>query len=211
MNTRDYKISAAGEVYHIYNRGNSKNNIFFQEEDYNFFLTRLRQNLFPSTVKLNRYNRMQLLPENSFSLLSYCLMPNHFHLLIKQNLEISPSKLILKICTSYSKYFNKKYEHVGHVFQDRFKQILVDHNDYLIWLTAYIHQNPKVSGLVTKLDEYSWSSYREYLDKPSYDLCSKELILSQFKNRKDFLDSTEAVYEIIKTRKDLEHLMLDNG
>jgi len=154
---------------------------------------------------------MQLLPENSFSLLSYCLMPNHFHLLIKQNLEISPSKLILKICTSYSKYFNKKYEHVGHVFQDRFKQILVDHNDYLIWLTAYIHQNPKVSGLVTKLDEYSWSSYREYLDKPSYDLCSKELILSQFKNRKDFLDSTEAVYEIIKTRKDLEHLMLDNG
>ncbi len=210
MNTRDYKQTGVGEIYHIYNRGNFKNNIFINREDYQFFLLRLRQNLFPETYEKNRYYRIQPLPSGSFTLLAYCLMPNHFHLLIKQNNEIPPSKLILKLCTSYSKYSNKKYKHVGHVFQDRFRQIIVDDNDYLTWLAAYIHLNPKVAGLIKNSAEYIWSSYPAYLNSQS-DLCDTALIGNQFKNIQDFKEFTESSYEIIKSKKDMEDLLLDKG
>lgn len=117
MKNRDYKQFGAGEYYHVYNRGNGKQNIFLDNDDFSFFLWRLRQNLFPSAEDGGR--RVQL-PADSFSLISYCLMPNHFHFLIKQNSDIPTSKLLLKICTSYSIYFNKKYNRFGHVFQDQF-------------------------------------------------------------------------------------------
>ncbi|MEK9209095.1 MAG: transposase, partial [Patescibacteria group bacterium] len=114
MLTRDYKSSAPGEYYHAYNRGNAKEPVFLDDDDYRFFLLRLDQNL-SSDIAVNRHFRP--LPPNSFSLISYCLMPNHFHLLLRQDRDIPTSKLIGKICTSYSMYFNKKYGRVGHVFQ----------------------------------------------------------------------------------------------
>ena len=117
MFTRDYKTFAPGEFFHIYNRGNNKQDIFIEDSDYEFFMLRLKQNLYPD--KFDEL-KIQPLPSNSFSLISYCLMPNHFHLLIRQNSEIPTSKLMLKICSSYSKVFNKKYERVGHIFQDQF-------------------------------------------------------------------------------------------
>lgn len=111
MGNRDYKNFGAGEYYHIYNRGNGKQDIFLSQDDFNFFILKLNQNLFPIIYK-QRYFRSPPLPENCFSLICYCLMPNHFHLLIRQNKEITTSKLILRVCTSYSKYFNKKYDKV---------------------------------------------------------------------------------------------------
>src|SRR3989338_5281062 len=103
-------------------------------------------------------------------------MPNHFHLLLRQNLDIPTSKLLLRVCTGYSKYFNKKYEKVGHVFQDQFKQITVGDNDYLRWLSCYIHQNPKVAGMVKKLGHYRWSSFREFIGKDFSGICEKDII-----------------------------------
>ena len=208
MNTRDYKQSGANEFYHIYNRGNLKDSIFLDDDDYQFFLLRLHQNLFPEKWSKNRYNRIQPLPPNSFSILSYCLMPNHFHILIRQNRELSPGKLILKLCTSYSKYFNKKYDRVGHLFQDRFRQILVDDDEYLKWLGAYIHLNPKTASLVKKTSDYRWSSYPEYLNG-NEGFCSKLFLTEQFKNKNDFYEFTETAYEPIKNKKGLEHLLLD--
>ncbi len=206
MNNRDYKNCSPGEFYHIYNRGNAKNDIFINDEDFKFFLLRLRQNLFPDE---DSNNRIQHLPKGSFSLISYCLMPNHFHFIIKQNSEIPTSKLILKVCTSYSKYFNKKYERVGHVFQDRFKQVHINDNSYLIWLVAYVHQNPKVTGLIKNLKDYPWSSYRDFLGERGDNLCDKEIILSQFKNIKDFESFVEDSYDIIQDKKSLDQFMMD--
>ena len=208
MGTRDYKQFSAGEYYHIYNRGNNKNEIFLDSEDFNFFILRLRQNLFPkqSTKKF----RTQPLPDGAFSLINYCLMPNHFHLLVKQNGELPTSKLILRVCTSYSKYFNKKHQKIGHVFQDQFKQALIDDNSYLMWLSAYIHQNPKVAGLVTDLNKYMWSSYPNFTGYTKDDLCEKEIILSQFNNSsREYQNFVETSYEVIKERKDIECLLLD--
>lgn len=209
MNTRDYKQSCAGEFYHIYNRGNSKNPIFLDNDDFQFFLLRLHQNLFPEEWTKNRYYRIQPLPPDSFSLVSYCLMPNHFHFLIRQNREFTTGKLILKLCTSYSKYFNKKYDHVGHVFQDRFKQINIADNEYLLWLSAYIHLNPKTSALVKNLRDYLWSSYGEYVNDSIKGLCNKSFIMDQFKNIKSLVEFTESADEIIKSRKQLDDLLID--
>ncbi len=215
MNNRDYKKFAPNCFYHIYNRGNAKEDIFLNKDDYGFFLLRLREYLFPqenrrvSSVVTGRYKRKQF-PEKSFSLLSYCLMPNHFHLLIRQNSLVSISKLLAKISTSYSKYFNKKYERVGHTFQDAFKAVLVVSDAQLLWLSAYIHQNPNVGGLVTKLSDYPWSSYLDYAGTRNGTLVDKSFILQMFggsiKNYEKFvLESFSKIYE----RKDLEHLLLD--
>src|SRR5205809_297696 len=120
MKNRDYKKFGAGEYYHVYNRGDGKENIFLDDQDFMFFMLRLRQNLVPDE---GSKDRIKSLPPNSFSLVSYCLMPNHFHFLLRQNADIPTTKLMTKVCTSYSMYFNKKYNKVGHVFQDQYKQI----------------------------------------------------------------------------------------
>ncbi len=83
-----------------------------------------------------------------------------------------------KICTSYSMYFNKKYERVGHVFQDQFKQVSIDTNRYFLWLASYIHQNPVKAGIAKLPEQYAWSSIAEYVGEA--DLCDTKCILEQF-------------------------------
>lgn len=198
MFTRDYKTFVPGEFFHIYNRGNNKQNIFIDDSDYEFFMLRLKQNLYP-----DRFDelKIQQLPSGSFSLISYCLMPNHFHLLVRQNSEISTSKLMLKICSSYSKVFNKKYERVGHLFQDQFKQILINGDEYLKWIIAYICQNPKVAGLVKNPIDYKWSSYSEHVnDFMNRGVCDNEIVKELFKGQ-NIADFIETSYDIIKNNK----------
>ena len=210
MGIRDYKQFGIGEYFHVYNRGNGKNKVFLDKEDYKFFILRLNQNLFPDIYK-TKYSYSTPLPKNSFSMICYCLMPNHFHFLIKQNRDIPISKLMLKVCTSYSKYFNKKYDSVGHIFQDQFKQVWVDDNSYLVWLSAYIHENPGVAGLVSNSSDYNWSSYSDFVGLNRGPIkCNREIILEQFANPKDYYDFVDSSAEIIKERKDLESFLLDS-
>jgi putative transposase len=226
MNNRDHKEFAPGEFYHVYNRGNGKMNIFRDEEDFNLFLFRLEENLFPiqntgsaeerllQRKKMqqkypNRYIRKEL-PANAFGVVSYCLMPNHFHMLIKQNSDVPVSKLLSKVCTSFSKYFNKKYNGVGSVFQDRFKAIHVDNDDYLLWLSAYIHQNPAVAGLVRNINDYKHSSYLDYISDRNHRVCDTSLILGMFGDKKgDYVKFVKDSFELIKEKKELSDLFLD--
>ena len=224
MNNRDYKQFVADNYYHVFNRGNGKQNIFLDSEDYEFFLLRLKENLFPKTTiplmtvirgenKTNSHTTYvrKLLPPNSFDLICYCLMPNHYHFLIKQNGDTSIAKLIAKVCTGYSKYFNKKYEHSGHLFQDKFRAVLVDSNEYLLWLSAYIHDNPKTAGLVKKLSNYPWSSYNDYVSEQEGDLCEDDIIMSQFKNKNDYKKFVEESGQLIleKKKENLKDLFID--
>lgn len=207
MNHRDYKQYGVGGYYHIFNRGNGKQDIFLDKDDFSFFLWRLQQNLFPMAEDKSRIIQ---LPAGSFSLISYCLMPNHFHFLLKQNTEITTSKLLTKICTSYSKYFNKKYDRSGQLFQDQFKQVRVDSNEYLVWLSAYIHQNPKVAGLVQNLEEWKWSSYPSFITGFNHNhLCDRQIILNQFKNQNDYRNFVLNNFEVMKRRKETEHMLID--
>ena len=172
-----------GEIYHVYNRGVNKADIFKAQKDYEVFLSRLKENLFPEFVDKKKLSwlekRRKLLPPNSFDLICYCLMPNHFHLLIQQKTDLPITKLISKICTSYAICFNKKHGRVGAVFQDQFKAVLVENNEQLLWTSYYIHKNPTEADIVINLKDYKWGSYSEYFDKEnSFKLCKKILLLS---------------------------------
>jgi putative transposase len=192
MKNRDYKQFEKGGIYHIYNRGVGKMKIFGDEKDFKVFLYRLKENLFPLKkeedfiLKRKIYKR-KLLPQKSFDLICYCLMPNHFHLLIQQKTDLPISKLILKVCTGYSMYFNKKYDRVGSLFQGIFKAVPIENNEQLLWTSLYIHENPQKSGLVKKIEDYKWSSFLDYTETNRDTLCKKDILLGQFNSPKSYL------------------------
>jgi REP element-mobilizing transposase RayT len=215
MKNRDYKHFAKDCHYHVYNRGNAKMDIFLDNEDYETFLALLRENILGKELveraalyKGSIYLR-KLLPPGSFNLLSYCLMPNHVHLQIHQVGEIPVSKLIGKVCTSYSMRFNKKYDRVGHVFQDRFKAVLIEDDGQMRWLSAYIHSNPKVANLVDDLGEWKYSSYPDYLNDTGDKLCNTDFILSQFSNKESYKLFIEDSIDQIESRKNLNIALLE--
>ena len=134
-----------------------------------------------SKVLFDKANRVRIkpLPQGAFSILCYCLMPNHYHFLIRQNTDVRVDKLISKICTSYAKYFNLKYKHIGNVFQDRFKAKIVENDSYLTYLSAYIHNNPD--------DPLKWeySSFPDYLGLRQGQICDKTFLLGMFNNNSE--------------------------
>ena len=199
MKNRDYKDFASDNIFHIYNRGNNKEKIFFDEQDYKAFLFRLGLCLGFTEEEINKekliampYSRIRITDtdKKDFKLHVFCLMPNHFHLLIEQIGDIPISKLISKLCTSYAKYINKKYKRVGHVFQDQFKAVLIKDNPQLMWTSAYIHINPVKDKLVKNPEEYKWSSYRDFVSDRNLPIVDKELMNSIFGNQNNFTKET---------------------
>jgi len=155
-------------VYHVMMRGNGKSDIFIDNEDRYKFLDIL-------------YNKKEL---SEYSLYAYCLMSNHVHLLIKENVE-SLSQCLKRINISYACYFNKKYERIGHFFQDRYRSECIETDSYLLSALRYIHNNPVKAKIAMGPGDYSWSSYNIYLDivKDLY-LIDKDEILSLFSKNK---------------------------
>jgi putative transposase len=173
MKNRDYKIFIPNGYYHIYNRGSDKQVIFVDETDYLNFLKRLKLVLgLASSSTLN----IKPLPPHSFSFLSYCLMPNHFHFLIRQNTNVGIPNLISKLCTSYCMYFNKRHKRVGPLFQDTFKAKMVDSDQYLSYLSAYIHNNP------AEPLQHAYSSLPDILGLRNGTIADKNTLLGWFNN-----------------------------
>jgi len=179
--------------------------IFRDDQDYFNFMKRLILTLGVESPTLQRASlqglRIQPVDKDAFSVVCYCLMPNHFHLLLRQNKNLSISKLMTKLCSSYSKYFNKKYDHVGHLFQDQFKAVLIENDEYLTWLSAYIHQNPKVASMVDDPRQYKWSSYSDFAGLDNILVCNKEIILDKFVDLKEYVTYVEDAYEPIRRGK----------
>lgn len=179
---------AAGYHYHIYNRGVEKRSVFKHESDYHFFLSLLDSYLTPklpfnpkTIVRHTPYWRSKL-QENEVELLCYCLMPNHFHLLLKQNSSSGITKFMRRIANAYVKYFNKKYDRVGSLFQGKFKAVLIETEPYLLHLSRYIHLNPSELE-VGPLDTYPYSSYPEYLGSRVTPWVKSQLILDYFSTK----------------------------
>lgn len=123
--------------------------------------------------------------EGEYTLYGYCIMDNHVHLLIKE--ERDPiSRTMKRICISYSYYFNKKYERVGHLFQDRFRSERIESEDYLLACIRYIHNNPVKALIVEEPSDYEWSSYNAYIGKLNNEdeIISTEFILNIFSENK---------------------------
>lgn len=171
----------AGEFYHVYNRGNSKQVIFHDKQDYNRFLSLLyavntKENIVFRLVfeDIYKYDR----GERLVSIGAYCLMSNHFHLLLTETEDGSISKFMQKLTTAYSMYYNEKYERTGSLFEGKFKSEHANNDRYLKYLFSYIHLNPikltqkdwKEKGIndiqksLNFLNNYKWSSYLDHRD-----------------------------------------------
>src|SRR3989338_10879520 len=188
MKNRDYKNFASGTIVHVFNRGNNREKIFRGDQDYRAFLFRmgLALGIEPEILQKENllsvpYSRIRInASKNLFKIHAFCLMPNHFHMLIEQTGDVPVSKFISKLCTSYAMYVNKKYKRVGHVFQDQFKAVLVESNSQLMWLSSYIHMNPVKAGLAKHPSEYLWSSYRDFTENRNLPIIQTDFLKSIF-------------------------------
>ena len=161
-----------GNVYHVYNRGNNKKRIFYSRKNYEYFLSKVSKYILPNC-----------------DILGYTLMPNHFHFLIHANgITETPLKkgMIISnplseglrlMLSSYAKAINKQEGKTGNLFQQntKFKCVSLKHTDYSYVCFNYIHQNPLRAGLVTKLENWPYSSFNEYLTPVKLKYCNKEL------------------------------------
>jgi len=194
---------ATGEIYHIFNRGVGAIPIFGCNRDYRrFILTFLyyqNQNHpfqfskfldLPKEEKEKLLSRLQKEKNFEVEIIAYCLMPNHYHFLLRQTTKNGILNFIRLTTNSYSKYFNIKNKRKGGLFEGRFSAVRVENEKQLIHLSRYIHLNP-YSGFVVKdlkkILTYPYSSLKEYLDdKGSAGFCQKELIFAYFKTPKAY-------------------------
>jgi putative transposase len=158
--------------YHIINRGAYKKNIFKSKNDYQTFIDILSYYLLHPQSRqfgyqkiVNKFKVRNL--KETVHLVSYCLMPNHFHLLLKQlpsaTNKTNISNLMRRVMVTYAMYFQDKHKHAGAIFQGRYKNVVVDSNEQLLHLSKYIHLNPQ--KLINKLTDYSYSSFPAFINQ----------------------------------------------
>lgn len=178
------KFFAEDSFYHAYNRGVEKRNIFLDDSDYAVFLHLLKIYLSPAnTPQLTRSNLVRPRPiqdvADEIKLIAFCLMPNHFHLLLKQRSREGMTRLVRKVSTTYAMYFNERYKRVGSLFQGTYRAVLVNSENYLLHLSRYIHLNSlELTG--SNPVSYPYSSYPYYLGKKHAAWVDPKPILSYF-------------------------------
>lgn len=179
---------AVGRYFHLYNRGVNRQNIFFEHENYLFFLRQCRLYLMP---------KMQIL--------AYCLMPNHYHFLVQVNAD-DLSEQMKRLSLSYTKAINRRLKRCGPLFQGRFQSIHVEGEEYLLNLSRYIHLNPVQAGLVQKSEDWEFSSYREYVELRPGTLPQWEPIRRQVGNAQSYRQFVESCD---RTPPKMRHLLHD--
>jgi len=217
-----------GEYYHIYNRGVDKRVIFLDEHDHKRFMMLLYLCNGTNPVDMRKYfdknNNNKGQPfvdfveifsidrgEQIVDIGAYCLMPNHFHILVHERVEGGISMFMEKLSTAYSMYFNRKYERKGSLFEGRFKAKHIDSNPYLNWLFSYIHLNPikliypewKEKGIKDSSQAekfmygYEYSSYHDYFvgDRPEETILNKNVFPEHFSELNDFQQLIEELDE----------------
>ena len=210
---------APGEYYHICNRAVNKQTIFHDTRDYFRFLFLILY--FQSPMVFQQLGRLvkdfvlsraldikgEVVKKRKIELVAFCIMPNHFHLIVKELEEAGIATHMQRVLTAYSKYYNTKYEKSGHVFQGPYRAIHISDDPQLKYLSAYIHRNPReLVGWLNKVDKYQWSSYQDYIGENRWgDLLVPDIVLGQFKNK-------ERYHEFVKMstakllEEELEHL-----
>lgn len=173
------KIDIPDSFYHVYARGHSRTKVFLDQEDYATFLS-----LFKRYLSAKPQHSLAGAPYphlfNAIELACFCLMSNHFHLLLYQKDEGSMQRLMRGVLTSYSRYFNKKYQRSGALFESSYKASLISDQRYLDHITRYIHLNRK------DWEHSPYSSIDFYLGKRKASWVRPERILAMFSNANDY-------------------------
>ena len=166
---RPWRIQFEGAVYHIMSRGVGRQTIFLDNKDYLQFLQYLEK----------------AVEKFSLDIFAFVLMNNHYHLLLRI-LQKNLSRFLQWIQTSYAVYYNRRHNHIGHLFQGRYKSILVGEESYWQGLSAYIHLNPIRANIVEKILDYPWSTYHDYVNSQKrYAWVRSEEVLKEFGRTKE--------------------------
>lgn len=213
------------EIYHIYNRGIDKRDIFMDDEDRMRFIHDLFEfNDKNPTLKFN--NSEVGLPniardrerKNLVEILAFCMMDNHYHIILKQKTEKGITEFMRKLGTGYTNYFNKKYDRSGSLFGGTFKSVCIKNDAHLMYIPIYVHLNPldmkfpewrekklkDVNKAIEFLDSYRWSSYMDYVGKKNFpSLINKEFILHRVGDENNFKK------EIISWLKNFDPINID--
>ena len=215
-----------GEIYHIFNRGINRIPTFIKKKEYERAVDCLQFYRFKNPpVRLSVFLRYEDKKQNDvlkilkdrvvlIDILSFCLMPNHFHFLLRQKAENGISKFLSNFQNSYTRYFNTKNERDGSLFLNQFKAVRIETDEQLLHVSRYIHLNPHTGYVIKNLQElmtYPWSSFSDYMES-SDSFVEIDLIMKYFKNnsveyQKFVFD--QADYQ--KKLKDIEHLLVDNS
>lgn len=193
---------ANNEIYHVYNRGVEKRKIFLEEADYLRFIhdifefnnsipaQRFYQSSGVGLPKIERGEPRKFLVD----ILAFCIMPNHFHLMLKQKVDNGITKFMHKFGTGYANYFNLKYKRSGTLFQGKYKAVHIQRDAHFIYLPFYIHFNPldiaapewrdgkinNISEVIKFLESYRWSSYLDYIGKKNFPSVTQREFLMDF-------------------------------
>ena len=193
---RPWRIEFEGALYHVLSRGNGREDIYYDDQDRHQFLKTVGE--MSERFEIDVY--------------AYALMGNHYHLLLKTN-RSNLSKSMQWLGLTYTRRFNLKHSRAGHLFQGRFKSIIVQNDAYLMRLSCYIHRNPLRAGIVKRLADYRWSSYRSYgYGRKSPEWLNTGMIFSRFKGADKYKAYREKMQEYAKEEKklweDLRHGMI---
>lgn len=190
------------EIYHIVNRGVEKRDIFMDDGDrvrfmhhlFSFNDTKTIQNLRRNVFKMNEVEPRSLEREELVEILAFTLMPNHYHLLLRQRVDGGIVKFMQKLGTGFTMFFNKKYDRVGPLFQGGFKAVLIEKDAHFMYIPHYIHLNPLdlmqkqnkrgrtsfVKQQIEFLENYRWSSFPDYVGKRNFPSITQRKFLLNF-------------------------------
>jgi len=182
-----------GQYYHVYNRGANRKTIVRSNENYLFLLRRIKKYAVEFRV----------------TVIAYCLMPNHYHFLLRQDSEATISAFMQAVFNSYTKAFNKMYERTGTLFEERFRAIAIEKYGYLLHLCRYIHRNPVEAGLVTHPAQWPFSNYLEWVSQRNGTLVDMEFVRENFPSPADYENFVTTYVPPEKADKVLEGLIFE--
>lgn len=203
-------------IYHVYNRGIDKRDIFSDDEDFERFIKSILEfrgvepigSLYEKSFKNKKQQKNS--GGDLIEFIAYCINPNHYHFIIKQLSDDGISKFMHKLSTGYTMYFNEKHERSGSLFGGRYKSKEIKENDYLLNLSAYvnlndyIHQINSLGGSTSKFVRSGWGQYSQenYQLRKNFDIpCETKFVLEQFDNINDYRKFAEETAEIMKEKK----------
>lgn len=219
-------ILATGEVYHVLNRGVNHQPIFIDKRDYQraleilFFYQFVKPpvrfsfcNRLSIIERENMLREMQQKYQKLVDIISFCFMPNHFHILLRQSVENGTSKFLANFQNSFTRYLNVRLGRSGHLFQGQFKAVRITNDEQLLHTSRYIHINPYTSYVVKKIEDlktYPWSSLSEYLEEKRKKFCETQIILSHFSSRKKYFHFILDQKDYQRTLEQIKHLLLED-
>ena len=194
MSRRDIHFEQGG-YYHIFNRGVARHKIFYEEKNYIYLLKKVKT----------------LIPRSDLTIIAYCLMPNHYHFLIRQDAELPVSAFIQNLFNSYSKAVNKMYKRSGTLFEGKCRAKQVQEEAYLLHLCRYIHRNPVDAErpLVNDLKNWHYSNYLEWIGERSGILVDERFVHEHFASAEDYIHFVNDYESIKKLNEKCYDLLID--